>query len=264
MIALNGQQAGAIKKIYDAGHQLASHTYSHSNMDRMTVAQMQKEIRDTDALLLKYAGVRPRYMRAPEGRCGEPCTKAMNDMGLIVSHWNVDTNDWRFAHQDPKRATRNSMVEINDVIIKGSDPKKDSFILLQHELLKFSVELLVDRVIDAILKKGYRFVTMEECIGRPAYIGQPRSPVPDPTTDLTPQPTSVEPTPQPTSTIGTKNIVADNENEDIEISSNNDTSVEPNVANDVKSQDQKNGSAAVAHGALLTWATTFVAALSMF
>ncbi|KAF9331179.1 hypothetical protein BG006_005950 [Podila minutissima] len=171
MIDQNAAQAGALKKILAGGHQLASHTYSHGNLDNMTVDQMKKEVSTTSDTMFKHSGVRPRYMRAPEGRCGVECTKVMTDLGLVISHWNVDTNDWRFMNEkEPLKATEKSMVEVNDLIINNSDPAKDSFILLQHEIHKFSVEHLADRVIDSILKKGYRFVSMEECVGEKAYL----------------------------------------------------------------------------------------------
>ncbi|KAF9181799.1 hypothetical protein BGZ51_005163 [Haplosporangium sp. Z 767] len=170
MIAENAAQAGALKKILAGGHQLASHTYSHSNMDLMTAAQMKKEIQDTSDIMFANSGVRPAYMRAPEGRCAELCTKTMTEIGQVISHWNVDTNDWRFAADKPDVATQKSMEEINKVIIQDSNPATDSFILLEHEIHKFSVDLLAERVIDTITAKGYKFVTMEECVGKPAYL----------------------------------------------------------------------------------------------
>ncbi|CAO3563675.1 unnamed protein product [Mortierella alpina] len=171
MIALNDQQAGALKKILADGHQLASHTYTHGDLSNMTEAEMQREMSTTSDIMFTHSGVRPRYMRAPYGSCGEPCLKVMADLGLTVSHWNVDTNDWQHKDEaDPLVATNKSMAEINSKIVANSDPKQDSFIVLQHELEKFSVEHLTDAVIDAVLKAGYRFVTMEECIGIPAYL----------------------------------------------------------------------------------------------
>ncbi|KAF8939786.1 hypothetical protein BGZ58_008763 [Dissophora ornata] len=170
MIAENAAQGGAPKKILAAGHQLASHTYTHGNLDAMTEEQMKKEMSMTSDIMFQNAGVRPAYMRAPEGRCAAACTKVMTELGLVVSHWNVDTNDWRYKALPAQEATEKSLVEINKVIIQDSNPATDSFILLEHEIHKFSVDLLAERVIDSILAKGYRFVTMEECVGKPAYL----------------------------------------------------------------------------------------------
>ncbi|KAG0351282.1 hypothetical protein BG005_009242 [Podila minutissima] len=186
--------SATLKKILAGGHQLASHTYTHSNLDLMTAEQMKSEISRTSDAMFTHAGVRPAYMRAPEGRCSELCTKVMGELGLVISHWNVDTNDWRHKAQAPQTAADLSMVEINDVIVKNSNPATDSFILLQHEIHKFSVELLAERVIDAILAKGYKFVTMEECVGKPSYLsGSVVPPVVPPTAG----PTSGAPVPPP-------------------------------------------------------------------
>ncbi|KAG0216260.1 hypothetical protein BGX28_004626 [Mortierella sp. GBA30] len=170
MIAENPAQAGALKKILAGGHQLASHTYSHSNLDLMTEAQMKKEISDTSDIMFLNSGVRPAYMRAPEGSCADLCTKVMTELGLVISHWNVDTNDWRFKALPAAEATTKSMEEINKVLVGESNPATDSFILLEHEIHKFSVDFLAEKVIDAVIAKGYKFVTMEECVGKPSYL----------------------------------------------------------------------------------------------
>ncbi|KAG0279038.1 hypothetical protein BGZ96_002099 [Linnemannia gamsii] len=186
MIAENAQQAASLKKILAGNHQLASHTYSHGNLDAMTEEAQRLEISKTSDIMFQHSGVRPAYMRAPEGRCGAPCTKVMESLGLVVSHWNVDTNDWRFKALAPAAATEKSMEEINKVIIQDSNPATDSFILLEHEIHKFSVDLLAERVIDAVIAKGYKFVTMEECVGKPAYLtGSVVPPVVPPTTNTT-------------------------------------------------------------------------------
>ncbi|KAF9941903.1 hypothetical protein BGZ67_003733 [Mortierella alpina] len=202
MIALNAQQAGALKKILADGHQLASHTYTHGDLSTMTVAQMQSEMSRTSDIMFTHSSVRPRYMRAPYGSCGEPCLKVMADLGLVVSYWNVDTNDWQYKNEtDPLAFTTKAMAEVNSKIVTNSDPKQDSFIVLQHELEKFSVEHLTDTVIDAVLKAGYRFVTMEECIGTPAYL--PGSIVPTTTAATTAATGASSGTSSPTGTATT-------------------------------------------------------------
>ncbi|KAF9993536.1 hypothetical protein BGZ80_000981 [Entomortierella chlamydospora] len=191
MVAESPAQAASLKKILAAGHQLASHTYTHGNLDNMTEEQQKKEISMTSDIMFQHSGIRPAYMRAPEGRCAAACTKVMTELGLVISHWNVDTNDWRFKALSPEEATEKSLVEINQVIVKDSNPATDSFILLEHEIHKFSVDLLAERVIDTITAKGYKFVTMEECVGKPAYLSGSTVPSTNPTSVSTGVPTGV-------------------------------------------------------------------------
>ncbi|KAF9896894.1 hypothetical protein BX616_006546 [Lobosporangium transversale] len=183
------QYGDALPKIMADGHQLASHTFNHRNLDSLSASEIQKEISDTSDIMFKYANVRPRYMRAPEGRCdSEVCKQTMKDLGLVVSHWNADTHDWKFTKSsDP---VTDSMKEIRDRI-GNSNPATDSFIILQHEIHKFSVDSLTAVLIDFVKSKGYRFVTMEECIGEKSYLdGSVVPPVVPPATG-----SSVLPTP---------------------------------------------------------------------
>jgi hypothetical protein len=184
MIA-NETQAPSLKNIIDNGHQLASHTYSHTVLDTLSVEAMQQEMSSTADLILKNAGVRPHYMRAPEGACGAICLQTMKGLAYVTVDWNVDTNDWKYiGESDTETAVEKSMTEINQKIVNGSDPLKDSFIILQHEIHQFSVEFLVDSVVDAVLQKGYRFVSIEECIGEPAYTNGTVPGVPTTTTQV--------------------------------------------------------------------------------
>ncbi|KAG0379602.1 hypothetical protein BGX24_012559 [Mortierella sp. AD032] len=185
MIDKNAENKASLKKILAHGHQLASHTYTHTNLESagMTEAKIKDEMIRTSDTMFANAQVRPRYMRAPQGSCEDNCTKIMKGLGYVISYWNADTNDWR--HND-KAADyiQLSMTEINEKILT-SNPATDSFILLQHELRERSVMELTDVVIDAIQKKGYRFVSMEECIGEAAYTADSVVP-PKPSTGVPP------------------------------------------------------------------------------
>ncbi|KAG0232819.1 hypothetical protein BGW42_007902 [Actinomortierella wolfii] len=199
MVAQDPAQAALLKKMLEGGHQIASHTYNHKNLDQMTPELMKKEITDTSDVIFKNAGVRPAYMRAPEGACADVCTKTMEGLNQVVSHWNADTNDWR--HKADPKAVELSMQEVNNLIINNSDPKTDSFILLQHDIHQFSVEKLADAVADAITAKGYRFVTMEECVGKPAYL---EGSAPKPTGSNSTSPTSSNSTAKPSQSADKK------------------------------------------------------------
>src|SRR4051812_23888856 len=82
-------------------------------------------------------------------------------MNLTVVQWNCDSNDWRFTDNvadQPKTFTN-----IAD-IINPSNPKTDSFITLQHDTKNYSV-VFVPKIIELIKDKGYKFVTVEKCLG---------------------------------------------------------------------------------------------------
>ncbi|KAF9170235.1 chitin deacetylase [Mortierella sp. AD011] len=163
----------ALKNILARGHQIASHTYDHPNLDTLSTSQILKQMTTTQDLIFQHAGVRPRFMRAPMGNCASTCQKAVSSLDMLVTYWSADTNDWKYttdAQTDLQGALQNAMTEVNEKIVNNSNPATDSFILLEHEIHQYSVEHLVDLVVNAVLKKGYKFVSVAECYGESAYL----------------------------------------------------------------------------------------------
>ncbi|KAG0243227.1 hypothetical protein B0O80DRAFT_385066 [Mortierella sp. GBAus27b] len=209
MIAKNAANQASLKEILKRGHQLASHSYSHTNFENggnpskpapLSNVALRKEMTDTSDLLWQHAGVRVAYMRPPEGACEKTCLDTMDSMKYVVSHWNVDTNDWRHKSEAVPSAVTNSLKEPLDLIVAKGNPATDSFILLQHEIHAFSVRNLTRPLMKAIKDKGYKFVTMEECVGKPAY-HEVRPDVVLPTGGSSTTPAVPSPTPPTTGTV---------------------------------------------------------------
>ena len=54
-----------LRKIYDAGHEIASHGYSHTILYELNEKSFEKEILETDKLIQKTIGIKPLGFRAP-------------------------------------------------------------------------------------------------------------------------------------------------------------------------------------------------------
>jgi hypothetical protein len=101
-------------------------------------------------------------------------------MGLTIVQWNCDSNDWQYVNvEDQPKLFTNIANKINP-----SNPTIDSFITLQHDIKDYSIEY-VPKIIELISGKGYKFVTVEQCLGGkvPAYANKAT-----PTTSVTPVP----------------------------------------------------------------------------
>ncbi|RUP44213.1 hypothetical protein BC936DRAFT_149788 [Jimgerdemannia flammicorona] len=168
--------AGLVSE-YKAGHQIGLHTYTHPHLNTLTADAQTSEIQKTKDIVKSTIGVTPSvfpsqltisltlhlqvYMRPPYGECLETCSNTMRGLGYTVTMWNLDSNDWTFE------SNLTYAHELYDNIMKGitpSDPTKDSFIILQHEIDEYSVKLVPD-IIDAIRAKGYTFDTIAGCTG---------------------------------------------------------------------------------------------------
>jgi peptidoglycan/xylan/chitin deacetylase (PgdA/CDA1 family) len=174
----------ALKAAFDAGHQIALHSNTHADMNAQTPDGVLSEYSINLKAVQTVIGVAPAMARPPFGNCNAACSDVLQGkMKLTIIQWNCDSNDWQYegnAADIPKTFTN------MEQIINPSNPKTDSFITLQHDIKDYSVEF-VPKIIDMIKGKGYTFVTTEQCINQPAYVGVPlkaapaaQAPVPAP------------------------------------------------------------------------------------
>lgn len=72
-----------IRRIYEEGHQIAAHTWSHMDMNELTSQQRREETIKTEIALNDILGFFPTYWRPPYNSCGLEC---QNDMGALGYH----------------------------------------------------------------------------------------------------------------------------------------------------------------------------------
>lgn len=134
------------QSIFDAGHEIGLHGYSHKNMGKMTCAQAAKEIKETMALLPR--GCKPVFLRPPGGACGDGVAAAAKNAGLALLLWSVDPRDW---------ATHDA-VAVEAAVV---DTVQDGDIILLHDMCDCSVDAAL-AIIDKLQAQGFRFVTVSE------------------------------------------------------------------------------------------------------
>ncbi|RIA90258.1 Carbohydrate Esterase Family 4 protein [Glomus cerebriforme] len=169
----------ALKAAFDAGHQIALHSNTHADMNKLSPEGVKSEYTINLKAVQDTIGVSPAMARPPFGNCNAACAKVLEgEMGLTIIQWNCDSNDWQY---DGKLADQPKLFTNMANIINPSNPQTDSFITLQHDIKGYSVEY-VPKVIDMIKGKGYTFVTVEDCLGKsiPAYVGGASAPASDP------------------------------------------------------------------------------------
>ena len=89
-----------IQRIVDEGHQIASHTYTHSWPTYLTDEQFRDELRNFENALLQrnYGGILsnwqiPNYYRAPHGDMDTGKMSVLNEFGYISIHWGYLNQD---------------------------------------------------------------------------------------------------------------------------------------------------------------------------
>jgi hypothetical protein len=80
--------------MYDTGHQIASHTYSHADLSTLSPQAITDELIFNEMSLRNILGVIPTYMRPPYLSCSGACPQILGDLGYHVVWTDVNTEDW--------------------------------------------------------------------------------------------------------------------------------------------------------------------------
>lgn len=88
------QWPAVIAKMYAAGHQIASHTWSHQDLSAITQEQRINQMVHNEMAIRNIIQKFPTYMRPPYSSCDEPsgCWKDMQNLGYVVTYFDVDTD----------------------------------------------------------------------------------------------------------------------------------------------------------------------------
>lgn len=145
--------SSVVKKAYEAGHQIASHTYNHPILTNLDNAGIQQQLAATANALDRAIGVSDSYMvRPPYGSVNARVLSALNAPAIL---WTVDTRDWE-------------SLNANAVYRHIVNDTRDGSIILLHDIHATSVPGAL-RGIDALLAQGYELVTVNELLRRRGY-----------------------------------------------------------------------------------------------
>lgn len=149
---------GLARRIVAEGHELANHTYSLSDLRRLTPADLVREIRAGGEAITRVTGVKPRYFRSTNGELlDEELRAAIQAEGYEVLDCTLDSGDWR--NPSPAKLTR--------TILAGTTP---GTVILAHESFPKSAKEM-PAVFDALAKRGFVLCTASDL--HPANTHQP-------------------------------------------------------------------------------------------
>lgn len=123
-----------IKRAYESGHQIASHTYSHPHLMSLSNEDIVYEVRATEEAIEDVIGVKPKYIRPPYGEADKRVKGLLKQMGYKVLMWNVDPTDYDVYNlKDGAQRIQDTFEKVlkdnNSSLNVHAD---DGFISLQH------------------------------------------------------------------------------------------------------------------------------------
>ncbi len=136
-----------VKRIYEEGHVIGNHTYSHMQLKAGNKRKFVKELQETSKVIEEITGQETLYVRPPYGEWDKDLEKELN---MFPVFWTVDPLDW---------CSTDASCVVAEVVGKIKD---NDIILLHDEYETTRVASLA--IIDQLQQKGYEFVTVDEIL----------------------------------------------------------------------------------------------------
>jgi len=151
------------------GHEIASHSWSHPNLAKMSDESVRRQLQQTDDAIRNATGKRPTLMRPPYGSITAREKRWIHDQfGYNIILWDVDPYDWKRPGPAVVRAR----------ILKETRPGS---IVLSHDIHPGTIEAMPS-TFDELEAKGFKFVTVSELIRMAA--ARPPHPSPQPNENI--------------------------------------------------------------------------------
>ncbi|KAF6833304.1 polysaccharide deacetylase [Colletotrichum plurivorum] len=153
-----------MRRMHALGHHIASHTWTHRNLNLANSTIQRTEIIYNEMAFRNLFGWIPTYMRPPYLECsaGSGCQNLLRTLGYHIININVDTKDYMY---DTPELIQTAKDRFSNGVSTNS--AANSYIELSHDVHYQTVFNLTQFMIDTAKARGYRLVTVGECLNDP-------------------------------------------------------------------------------------------------
>ena len=145
----------SVKKINEAGHEIASHSNTHPHVNNLSYEENIEEIEKSNEKIQKVTGSKTKIYRAPYGEYNDTVIKSAQDKGYYTIQWNLDTLDY-------------TGITGNEMWNRLKNKIKEGDIILSHNGTKHTADSL-DMLIKNIKEKGLEVVKVSDLIYKDNY-----------------------------------------------------------------------------------------------
>ncbi|HEY6765743.1 MAG TPA: glycosyltransferase [Candidatus Sulfotelmatobacter sp.] len=166
--------SGMVKRIYDEGHTIGNHTFTHPDVSNISSKYMRAfELNLTERLFASLIGVRATLFRPPYAIDEEPDTsdqvrplESVQDLGYITVGNRIDPNDW-------SDSPRLSAEQISAYVLSHLPPCKledlrCGNIVLMHDGGGDRAETVraLPMIIEGVRARGYEIASVYDLLGK--------------------------------------------------------------------------------------------------
>ncbi|KAK7024388.1 hypothetical protein VNI00_016329 [Paramarasmius palmivorus] len=157
-----------VKNVYNNGHMIGSHTWSHADLTSLNETQLNTEMGKVELALQRIIGVTPAFMRPPYGNYNQLVRRVSAARGQSMVNWDFDSGDSIGATPAESKNDYTDLVKQHP----------NTIIALNHETIQTTAEDVIKTVIPQLKSAGYTFLTVAECLGMQPYqnVTSPQTP----------------------------------------------------------------------------------------
>ena len=141
-----------VRQIMEEGHEIGSHTYSHSNLTHLSSREAMQEIRRGNEAIEKITGKIPSLFRPPYAALTPSQRNQVRRLNMRLIFWNLDPLDWKDRDE-------------NIVYQRIVDGVSAGDIVLAHDIHQTTIDAF-PRILRHLKRDGWRFLTVSELMNR--------------------------------------------------------------------------------------------------
>lgn len=144
-----------VAKIAEGGHEIGTHSATHSYMSRLTAEEIRAELASSSQAIEDITGIKVELFRPPYGDYDNELISTAEEEGYYVIQWDVDSLDWKD-------------LSANDIAMRVVNAVQPGSIILMHNNGLHTAESL-PLIISTLKNRGYTFVPIGQMIYRSGY-----------------------------------------------------------------------------------------------
>lgn len=151
---MRGSNIALVKRAYDEGHLVLSHSFSHPRMTDLNATDMGVQLDRTSRRIEEITGKYPLLFRPPYGAINPLVVDVTNEHAMTTILWSMDSLDWGIDDPKPIIQIVSSKIQSGDIIMMHCNSS--------------SVGALT-QIIKNLKEQGYTFMSLDEMLKIKAY-----------------------------------------------------------------------------------------------
>lgn len=83
-----------VRRLVEGGHEIGTHTETHTRCSLLSRSELERELRESCAILEELSGLPVRWFRPPFGALRHGQVGWVRALGLRTALWNINPKDW--------------------------------------------------------------------------------------------------------------------------------------------------------------------------